>query len=82
MGCDDSLRRAIRREIHVYSDASEKATAAVAFLNTISKDADKHVGIILDKSKVAPKHVNSIPRFELCGTLLAVEICVTLQRMH
>ena len=66
----------------MYSDALEEAIAAVAFLKTISKDADKHVGIILDKAKVAHKHVNSIPRFELCGTLLAVEISVALQKMH
>lgn len=82
MGCGDSLRSSIRREIHVYSDALEEAIAAVAYLKMISKDADIHVGIILDKAKVSSKHVNSIPRFELSGTLLAVEISVTLQRMH
>lgn len=69
-----SLSKAVRREIHVYSDASEDAIAAVAYLKTIRLDGEIHVGIILGKAKVAPKHGNSIPRLELCGALLAVEI--------
>lgn len=71
---DASLSEAVRREIHVFSDASEDAIAAVAFLKTVSPDGEIHVGIVLGKAKVAPKHGNSIPRLELCGALLAVEI--------
>lgn len=66
--------KAVRREIHVYSDASEDAIEAVAYLKTICLDDEIHVGIILGKEKVLPKHGSSITRLELCGTLLAVEI--------
>ncbi|XP_061187504.1 uncharacterized protein LOC133195627 [Saccostrea echinata] len=74
MNHDASLSKAVRREIHLHSDASEDAIAAVAYLKTISQEGKIHVGIILGKAKVAPKHGNSIPRLELCGALLAVEI--------
>lgn len=32
------------------------------------------MGFILGSSKVAPKHAYTIPRLELCGAVLAVEI--------
>lgn len=66
--------KAVRREINVYSDASEDAIEAVAYLKTICLDGEIHVGIILGKEKVLPKNGSSITRLELCGTLLAVEI--------
>lgn len=71
---DASLNKAIRQEIHVYSDAFEDAIAAVAYLKTISPDGEIHVGIILGKAKVGPKHGNSIPRLELSKALFAIEI--------
>lgn len=74
MSSTASLRSAVKRELHVYSDASEYAVAAVADLVTISDDNEKHVGFVMVKAKVAPKHGHSIPRLELCGALLAVEL--------
>lgn len=71
---DASLRKAVRREIHVLSKASEDAIAAVAYLKTVSPDGEIRVAIILGKAKVAPKHGNSITRLEFFGALLAVEI--------
>lgn len=71
---DASFSKAVRREIHVFSDASEDAIATVTYLKTVSPDGEIHVGIILGKVKVVPKHGNSIPCLELCGALLAVEI--------
>lgn len=43
---DASLSKAVRREIHVYSDASEDAIAVVAYLKTICLECEIHVGII------------------------------------
>lgn len=43
---DASLSKAVRREIHVYSDTSEDANAAVAYLKNICLDCEIHVGII------------------------------------
>lgn len=46
----------------------------MAYLKTICLDGEIHVGIILGKENVAPKHGSSITPLELCGTLLAVQI--------
>lgn len=46
----------------------------MAHLKTISADGEIHIGIILGKAKIAPKHGNPIPRRKLCGAILAFEI--------
>ncbi|XP_071098015.1 uncharacterized protein [Haliotis cracherodii] len=69
-----SFQGVITKEIHVFSDASEKAVAAVAYLRTVDKDKGQRTGFILGKAKVAPMHGHTIPRLELCAAVLAVEI--------
>ncbi|XP_060080540.1 uncharacterized protein LOC132559922 [Ylistrum balloti] len=69
----------ITNKVHIYADASERAIAAVAYLQTIDVEGNIHVSFLLGKSKVAPKHGHSIPRLELCAALLAVEIVEILQ---
>jgi hypothetical protein len=67
-----------RKEVHVFSDASEKAIAAVAYLRTIHNDHTENVEFVLGKAKVAPTHGHTIPRLELCGAVLGVEIAETV----
>ncbi|XP_071138858.1 uncharacterized protein [Mytilus edulis] len=59
-------------EVHVFSDASEKAVAA--YLRAIDTYGTSTVGFIMGKSKLAPLSGNTIPRLELCGAVLATEI--------
>ncbi|KAK3100574.1 hypothetical protein FSP39_022032 [Pinctada imbricata] len=56
-------------DIIVYSDASEKAIAAAAYVKV-----ENQLGFIMGKSKLAPQSGHSIPRLELCGAVLATEI--------
>ena len=62
------------KELHVFSDASEKAIAAVAYLTCQDKENKTSIGFVLGKAKVAPKHGHTIPRLELCAAVLAAEI--------
>ena len=69
-----SLSLSVRNELHVFSDASEDAIAAVAYIRTVSPENDVDVGFVMGKAKVAPKHGHTIPRLELCAAVLATEI--------
>lgn len=50
-----SLSNAIRKETHVYSDASKDTIAAVAYLKSVTESGETHVGFILGKVKFAPQ---------------------------
>ncbi|KAJ8346863.1 hypothetical protein SKAU_G00282640 [Synaphobranchus kaupii] len=58
----------------VFSDASVKAIAAVAYLKVTHEDGHSEVGFILGKAKLAPVPELTIPRLELCAAVLAVEL--------
>ena len=65
----------VNRKLGMYfCDASEKAIAAVGYLQGTLPDGRRSLGFFLGKAKVAPLHGHSIPRLELCSALLAVEI--------
>ncbi|KAK0132197.1 hypothetical protein N1851_032987 [Merluccius polli] len=70
-----SLSTAQRLEIHIFSDASIKAIAAVAYLKVMDAEGKCHVGVVMGKAKLAPLSVHTVPRLELGAAVLAVEIC-------
>ncbi|XP_061170323.1 uncharacterized protein LOC133179633 [Saccostrea echinata] len=61
-------------EVLIFSDASEKAVGAAAYLKTTDDLGQQQLGFIMGKSKLAPSAGNSISRLELCGAVLATEI--------
>ncbi|XP_071950805.1 uncharacterized protein [Antedon mediterranea] len=65
----------VRRELHTFSDASNKAIAAVSYLKTTGEDGHIHVRFMIGKVKAA----TTIPRLELCGAVLAAEIVELVQ---
>ncbi|KAM4048607.1 uncharacterized protein ACNLHF_011410 [Anomaloglossus baeobatrachus] len=69
-----SLTSSIKKELHIFSDASTEAIAAVAYLKVTDPNGQNYVGFVFGKAKLAPKPDHTIPRLELCGTVLAVEI--------
>ncbi|KAM4019382.1 uncharacterized protein ACNLHF_000087 [Anomaloglossus baeobatrachus] len=69
-----SLTSSIKKELHIFSDSSTEAIAAVAYLKVTDPNGQNYVGFVFGKAKLAPKPDHTIPRLELCGTVLAVEI--------
>ena len=65
---------ATRKELWVYSDASEQAISAVVYLRTLYQDGSSATGFLLGKSKVAPPSGHTIPRLELCAAVMAVDL--------
>ncbi|XP_075530085.1 uncharacterized protein LOC142563417 [Dermacentor variabilis] len=75
-----SLTTAQWKELHIFSDASTKAVAAVAYLRVTYPDGACHVGFVIGKAKLAPHPEHTIPRLELCGAVLAVELAELISR--
>lgn len=68
-----SFASATLREIHIFCDASKEAIGAVAYLK-LSDGKSADVSFVMGKAKVAPSSGHTIPRLELCGAVLAVEM--------
>ena len=66
-------------ELHCFSDASERAYAAVIYLRSIYEDGRVGVNLIASKTKVAPLKKQNIPRLELLGATILVRLAKTVQ---
>ncbi|XP_052271598.1 uncharacterized protein LOC127872309 [Dreissena polymorpha] len=71
---DRSLDLSEDIELHIFSDASEKAISAVTYLCDKTTDGCSRFAFVLGKAKLAPTLGHTIPRLELCGAVLAVEL--------
>ena len=64
----------------VFSDASEEAFGACAYIRIRKDDGTYEAKLIAAKSRVAPLKQLSIPRLELLAALLAARLANTIQR--
>ena len=69
----------ISRELHGFSDASEKAYGACIFVRTLHKSGKVNVVLLTAKSRVAPMKETTIPRLELLGNLLLSRLVVSVK---
>lgn len=73
-----SLSSATHTELCVFSDASNWGIGAVAYLRVDMTDGQCPVGFVFRKAKPPPQPQPTIPRLELCGAVLAVEMAEML----
>ena len=73
-----SVSLARQTDIHVFSDSSDQAIAAVPYLRVVDTFGVLSVGFLMGKYKLAPLKGHTIPRLELCGAVRASEIGETV----
>ena len=65
--------------IHGFSDASERAYAAVVYLKIEYESGEVDIKFVASKTKVAPIKKQSIPRLELLGACLLAKLAQNIQ---
>ena len=61
------------KELHVFTDASEHAYGAAAYLK-VTTETGVHVSLVMGKSRVAPLKSISIPRLELTAATVGAKL--------
>lgn len=64
----------IRIEIHIFTDASQVAYGACAYVRTMNAESAVTVRLLCAKGKVAPIEPMTIPRLELCGAVIGARL--------
>jgi hypothetical protein len=68
------LGKLVKSELHYFSDASEFAYGAVAYLRLVDYVGNIHCRFVMGKSRTAPLKVMTIPRLELSAATVSIRL--------
>ena len=71
----------LRQELHGFADASLKAFGAVVYCRTVYHDHPPIISLVTAKTTVARLKPLTIPKLELCGTVLLVKILTNVAKV-
>ena len=72
-------KRVISCQLHGFSDASERAFAAVVYLRVEYQGQTPEISLVASKTRVAPIKKQSIPRLELLGATILARLMDTVK---
>ena len=75
------VRQPVDIQLHGFSDASERAYAAVVYVRSTYSDGQVEVRLVASKSRVAPIKRQTIPRLELLGALILARLVNKLKSL-
>jgi hypothetical protein len=61
-------------QLHGFCNSSEKAYGECLYLHSVNQHGEVTTEVLCSKSRVAPVKKITLPRFELCGALLLVQL--------
>lgn len=61
-------------QIHGFCDASQAAYGAYIYLRSVDNEGSINVQLLTVKSRVVPLKTISLPRLELCGAVLLINL--------
>ena len=67
-------------QLHAFSDASERAYAAVVYLRVVYSDGRIETRLIASKTRVSPIKKQTIPRLELLGAVILSWLATTIRK--
>ncbi|XP_076382470.1 uncharacterized protein LOC143260551 [Megalopta genalis] len=67
-------------ELHGFCDASERAYGACVYIRSQNNHGETIVELLVAKPRIAPLKSQSIPRLELCGSLLLASLMTTVKK--
>ncbi|XP_047985751.1 uncharacterized protein LOC125225979 [Leguminivora glycinivorella] len=71
---------AVRRELHIFSDASTEAYSAAAYWRVSNDEEETQVSLAIAKSRDCPLKVMTVPRLELTAAVVGVRLAETILR--
>jgi len=66
-------------ELHGFCDASQHAYGACVYIRSNNQSGNAEVKLYTARSRVAPIKTTTIPRLELCGSLLLSELVAEIK---
>jgi hypothetical protein len=64
----------IEIQLHGFCDSSEKTYGECLYLGSLNQQGEVTTKLLYSKSKLAPVKKIALPRLELCGALLLVQL--------
>ena len=69
----------VSRQLHTFSDASQRGYGAVTYLRVVNSSGDVHCSFLIRKSRQTPKKSVTVPPLELSAAVVVTRLNLMMQ---